>query len=68
MPKEKVIGDVIEALPSGFFKIQLSETQKVLAHLSGKMRLYHIRILPGDKVEVELSEYDKRKGRIIRRL
>ncbi|RJQ14072.1 translation initiation factor IF-1 [Candidatus Parcubacteria bacterium] len=68
MAKERVVGDVVEALPSGFFKVRLDNNQEVLAHLSGKMRMYRIRILPGDRIEVELSEYDKTKGRITRRL
>ena len=62
------VGLVVEALPSAFFKVRLSNAEEVLAHLSGRLRLHHIRVLPGDKVEVELSEYDKTKGRIIRRL
>ena len=65
---ERIVGDVIEALPSAFFKVRLNEGQEVFTHLSGRMRLHRIRILPGDKVEVELSEYDQTKGRITRRL
>lgn len=57
-----------EALPGGVFRVKISEDTTVLAHLSGKMRLHHIRIVPGDKVLVEMSHYDQRRGRIVRRL
>ncbi len=66
--RERVVGYVVEALPSAFFKVRLGNLAIITAHLSGKMRLHRIRILPGDKVEVELSEYDQTKGRIVRRL
>ena len=72
MPKhqEKIIktGQVVEALPSTFFKVQTDEGGEILAHLSGRMRMNFIRIIPGDKVKVELSVYDQKKGRIIQRL
>lgn len=71
MPKntQRFVGVVTEALPSAFFKVRLqSDARDVMTHLSGKMRLHRIRILPGDTVEVELSEYDGTKGRIVRRL
>ena len=70
MPKEesiKVIGTVIEALPSAVFRVELEGGHRVLAHVSGKMRMNFIRILPGDKVTVEISPYDLTKGRIIYR-
>jgi translation initiation factor IF-1 len=64
--KIKKDGTVLESLPDGFFKVQLDEDQsEVLAHLAGKLRVYKIRILPGDKVTVEMTPYDKRRGRII---
>ncbi len=61
------IGSVTEALPNTTFRVTLEDGAEVLAHLSGKMRLNFIRVLVGDRVEVELSS-DKRRGRIIRRL
>jgi len=67
MPKEGVFeteGVVLETLPNAMFKVELSNKHKILAHISGKMRKYFIRILPGDKVLVELSPYDLTKGRI----
>lgn len=64
---KQVEGQVLEALPSTTFKVLTEENQEVLAHLSGKMRLYHIKILPGDRVIIELSP-DGRRGRIIKRL
>lgn len=67
MAKEDVIeveGTVIEALPNTNFKVQLENGYVVLAHISGKLRMNYIKILPGDKVKVELSPYDLTKGRI----
>ena len=67
MGKEDVIevqGSVLETLPNAMFRVQLESGQKILAHISGKMRMHFIRILPGDKVTVELSPYDLTKGRI----
>ncbi|ADL53379.1 translation initiation factor IF-1 [Clostridium cellulovorans] len=67
MAKEDVIemeGSVIEALPNAAFKVQLESGQIILAHISGKLRMNFIRILPGDKVTVELSPYDLSRGRI----
>jgi len=68
--KEKIIkiGEVIEALPSTLFKVRVENGDEILAHLSGRMRLNYIRILPGDRVKVELSLYDSSRGRIIQRL
>jgi len=71
MPKKAAIeveGTVVEALPNAVFWVELANGYKVLAHISGKMRLHYIRILPGDKVLVELSPYDLSRGRITYRL
>ena len=67
MPKEepiKVEGVVLETLPNAMFKVELENKHQVLAHISGKMRMHFIKILPGDKVTVELSPYDLNRGRI----
>ncbi len=67
MSKEDVIeveGTVIEALPNTNFKVELENGHQLLAHISGKLRMNYIKILPGDKVRVELSPYDLTKGRI----
>jgi translation initiation factor IF-1 len=67
MAKEGVIeveGVVTEALPNTTFRVQLENGHEILAHSSGKMRMHYIRILPGDKVKVELSPYDLHRGRI----
>ena len=69
-PKKNVSrenGIVIEALPSTHFKVKLDNGEDVLAHLAGKMRMYRIKILPGDKVTVEMTPYDKKRGRIVYR-
>ncbi len=63
----EVRGKVIEPLPNAMFKVELDNGHRVLAHVSGKMRLHFIRILPGDKVLVEISPYDLARGRIIYR-
>ena len=68
MAKEDLIeleGKVVETLPNTTFKVELENGHKVLAHISGKLRMNFIRILPGDKVTIELSPYDLTKGRII---
>jgi translation initiation factor IF-1 len=68
MPKEEAIqveGKVLETLPNAMFRVELGNGHKVLAHISGKMRMHFIKILPGDKVTVELSPYDLSRGRII---
>lgn len=57
-------GTVIDALPNARFQVELENGHKILAHLSGKLRMHYIRIMPGDKVTVELSPYDLTKGRI----
>jgi translation initiation factor IF-1 len=62
--KIEVEGEVVEALPSTMFRVQLESGHSVLATISGKMRKHYIRILPGDKVKVELSPYDLNRGRI----
>ena len=67
MAKEEPIeveGEVIEALPNAMFRVKLDNGHVVLAHISGKMRMHYIRILPGDRVTVELSPYDLSRGRI----
>ncbi len=67
MPKEDAIeveGIVVEPLPNAMFRVELDNGHKVLAHISGKMRIHYIRILPGDRVKVELSPYDLSRGRI----
>jgi translation initiation factor IF-1 len=67
MPKEETIevqGTVVKTLPNAMFKVELENGQVILAYVSGKMRMHFIKILPGDKVTVELSPYDLTKGRI----
>jgi translation initiation factor IF-1 len=67
VPKEDIIeiqGSVLETLPNAMFRVQLDNGHKILAHISGKMRMHFIRILPGDKVMLEISPYDLSKGRI----
>jgi translation initiation factor IF-1 len=66
-PKEDAIvleGKILESLPNAMFKVALDNGHEVLAHISGKMRMHYIRILPGDKVQVELTPYDLTRGRI----
>jgi translation initiation factor IF-1 len=60
----EIEGTVVEPLPNAMFRVELENGHKVLAHISGKMRMHYIRILPGDKVVVELSPYDLTRGRI----
>ncbi len=70
MPKEdfiEVTGRVVEALPNATFRVELENGHKVLAHISGKMRMHFIKILPGDRVLVQISPYDLTRGRIIYR-
>ncbi len=64
----KLIGKVNEALPNARFRVELENGHTILAHISGKMRKHYIRLVPGDRVEVELSPYDLEKGRISFRL
>jgi translation initiation factor IF-1 len=72
LPEKKdvieVEGRVVEALPNAMFRVELDNGYRVLAHISGKIRLNFIRILPGDRVRLELSPYDLTRGRIVRRL
>lgn len=63
----QIEGTVTETLPNAMFRVELTNGHKVLAHVSGKMRMHFIRILPGDKVTVELSPYDLTRGRIVYR-
>ena len=60
-------GRVIESLPNANFKVLLEDGKEILCHVAGKLRIYKIKILPGDTVEVEISPYDEKRGRIIRR-
>lgn len=69
-PKEEGIqveGTVVETLPNAMFRVELDNSHRVLAHISGKMRMHYIRILPGDRVLVELSPYDLSRGRVVYR-
>ncbi|MDP2695925.1 MAG: translation initiation factor IF-1 [bacterium] len=65
---KKIDGTVIESLPETKFKVELDGGKEILAHPSGKMRMYRIKIIPGDRVIVEMSQYDEDRGRIVRRL
>ena len=69
MPKKdgaiEIEGRIVESLPNAFFRVELDNGHKVLAHISGKMRMHYIRILPDDRVVVELSPYDLSRGRIV---
>ena len=70
MPKEEAIqveGTILESLPNAMFRVELENGHRVLAHVCGKMRMHFIKILPGDKVTIELSPYDLTRGRIIYR-
>jgi translation initiation factor IF-1 len=71
MPKKETIeveGVVTEALPNAMFRVELPNGHKVLAHISGRLRVHYIRVLPGDRVLIELSPYDLKRGRITYRL
>ncbi len=71
MPKKEAIeveGTVVESLPNAMFRVELPNGHKVLAHISGKIRMHYIKILPGDKVLIELSPYDLSRGRITYRM
>lgn len=61
-------GIVEESLPNTFFRVKLEDGRTILAHLSGKMRLHYIKVLPGDRVRMEMTPYDDTKGRIVHRL
>ena len=70
MPDKKVSrkqGTVLEALPSASFRVKLDDGTEALCHLSGRLRIYRIKILPGDRVTVEISPYDEKRGRIVYR-
>jgi len=60
-------GTILETLPSTHFKVKLDEGKEIMAHLAGKLRMFRIKILPGDRVQVEMSPYDETKGRIVYR-
>jgi translation initiation factor IF-1 len=71
MPKEEPIeieGVVVETLPNAMFRVELPNGHRILAHISGKMRMHYIKILPGDRVKMEISPYDLTRGRIIYRV
>ena len=68
MAKEKLIevdAEIIETLPNAMFKVRLENEHEAIAHVSGKMRMHYIKLLPGDKVKIEMSPYDLSKGRIV---
>lgn len=64
----EIIGTVLEPLPNAMFRVELENGHVILAHISGKMRMHYIKILPGDKVKVEMTPYDLTKGRITLRI
>ena len=68
-PQKKILrkGEVTEALPDTRFRVLLEDGNEIVAHLSGKLRIYRIKVLPGDRVTVEISPYDEKRGRIIYR-
>ena len=69
-PSKKVFrktGTVLEALPSVHFRVKLDGGEEIIAHLAGKLRIYRIKVLPGDQVTVEMTPYDKKRGRIVYR-
>ena len=71
MAKQSAIeqqGEILEALSNAMFKVQLDNGHEILCHISGKMRMNYIKIMPGDRVKIEMSPYDLTKGRITRRL
>lgn len=64
----ELTGTVLEPLPNAMFKVELENGHVILAHISGKMRMHYIKILPGDKVKIEMTPYDLSKGRIVYRM
>lgn len=71
MDKQKIVelkGEVMESLPNAAFKVRLDDGRIIFGHLSGKMRIHHIKVMVGDKVILEMTPYDQNKGRIIQRL
>lgn len=65
--KNEVEGVVVESLPNAMFRVKIDNRETVLCHLAGKMRIHYIKVMPGDKVRVELTPYDKTRGRIVYR-
>lgn len=65
--KIRKTGLVLEALPSTHFRVKLDDGKEIIAHLAGRLRIYRIKVLPGDRVTVEMSPYDKKRGRIVYR-
>jgi len=65
--KQKIEGIVTEALPDTTFRVKLDDAKEILAYLAGRMKIHYVRVIPGDRVVVEMSEYDKGRGRIIYR-
>lgn len=63
--KIEVAGNILEALPNAMFRVEIAQGKVILAHISGRMRMHYIKILPGDKVRIELSPYDLTRGRIV---
>lgn len=64
----EIMGQVIESLPNTMFRVKLADGKIILCHLAGRMRIHHIRIMPGDQVKMEMTPYDQTKGRIIYRI
>lgn len=64
---KRVSGQILEALPNTTFRVKLDEGEQIIAHLAGRLRMYRIKVLPGDRVTVELSPYDSKRGRIVYR-
>jgi len=64
----KLTGEVTEALPNATFRVELEDGRIILCHLAGKMRIYHIKVMVGDRVDLEMTPYDDEKGRIVKRL
>jgi len=62
------VGEIVEALPNALFKVRLETGQEVIGHLSGKMRIHYIRVVPSDRVKIQMTPYDLTKGRIVTRL
>jgi len=65
--KNVVPGEVVEALPNTMFRVEIESGKILLCHLAGKMRIHYIKVMPGDKVQVELNDYDQERGRIVYR-
>jgi translation initiation factor IF-1 len=66
--EREVVGTIVEALPSALYRVELADGRRLLAHISQQMRLTYVRVLPGDRVVVELSPYDRSRGRIVVRV